>query len=76
MSIENVDWNVVFDSGYGGMLGWFEYNVKRALGFEASCKDEMIQGEKQLIGTITELKYYQEKVCIMMAWLIDGRCEI
>lgn len=52
-----------------GMLGWLEYNVKRALGIEATTADEVQLGKEQVIGTIGALYAYQEKVLMMKRWL-------
>jgi aminoglycoside phosphotransferase (APT) family kinase protein len=68
-SIHNVNWDVVLDSGYEGMLGWLEYNVKRALGIEVSGKEEIKLGEQQVICTIIELRRYQVKIKTLKVWL-------
>ena len=69
MKLEKVDWNAVFAGSFLGMLGWLEYNVKRALGIEASTADEVQLGKEQVLGTIQALYDYQEKVLMMKAWL-------
>ena len=69
MELENVDWNAVFAGSYVGMLGWLQYNVKRALGMEAKTADEVQLGKEQVLGTIQSLYDYQEKVRMMQAWL-------
>jgi len=69
MELENVNWNAVFAGSYVGMLGWLEYNVKRALGMEAKKADEVQLGKEQVLGTIQSLYDYQEKVRMMQAWL-------
>lgn len=69
VKLENVDWNAVFAGSYMGMLGWLEYNVKRALGIEAATADEVQLGKEQVLGTIKALHAYQEKVLMMKRWL-------
>ncbi len=69
MELENVNWNAVFAGSYEGMLGWLEYNVKRALGMEAKTADEVQLGKEQVLGTIQSLYDYQEKLRMMKAWL-------
>lgn len=69
MDISTVLWEEVFHGSYIGMLGWLEYNVKRALGIEASDEAEMLLGEEQVIGTIHELYSYQEKIRQLQEWL-------
>ena len=70
VKLENVDWNAVFAGSYMGMLGWLEYNVKRALGMEAATADEVQLGKEQVLGTIRDLYAYQEKVLMMKRWLV------
>ncbi len=67
-----VNWDTVLDSCYEGMLGWLEYNLKRALGIEASNEDEIKMGEQQVIGTIMELKRYQAKTKLLKEWLCSN----
>ena len=69
MKLERVDWNAVFAGSFLGMLGWLDYNVKRALGIEVSTADEVQLGKEQVLGTIQALYDYQEKVLMMKAWL-------
>ncbi len=69
VKLENVDWNAVFAGSYMGMLGWLEYNVKRALGIEVATADEVQLGKEQVLGTIKALYAYQEKVLMMKRWL-------
>ena len=69
IKLENVDWNAVFAGSYMGMLGWLEYNVKRALGIESATADEVQLGKEQVLGTIKDLYAYQEKVLLMKRWL-------
>ena len=69
VKLESVDWDAVFAGSYMGMLGWLEYNVKRALGIEAATEDEVQLGKEQVLGTITALYAYQEKVLMMKRWL-------
>lgn len=69
VKLENVDWDAVFAGSYMGMLGWLEYNVKRALGIEAATEDAVQLGKEQVLGTIKALYAYQEKVLMMKRWL-------
>lgn len=65
IDIHEVQWEKVLAGSQIGMLGWLEYNVRRALGIEASNKAEMHLGEKQVIQTIHELYAYQEKIIVL-----------
>lgn len=62
VKLENVDWEAVFAGSYMGMLGWLEYNVKRALALEAETADDIQLGKEQVLGTIGALYDYQEKI--------------
>lgn len=61
MDISKVNWSQVFAGSYAGMLGWLEYNVKRALGMEAVNEEERRLGEEQVVETICALYDYQRK---------------
>lgn len=67
--LENVDWDAVFAGSCMGMLGWVEYNVKRALRMEAATEEEVQLGKEQVISTIETLYNYQKKVRIMKKYL-------
>lgn len=69
MDISEVDWEVILHCSFDGMLGWLEYNVKRALGLEGSNLNDKKEGEKQLMGTIAELKKYEERLLQLNGWL-------
>ena len=73
VSLRNVAWEKVFAGSYAGMLGWLAYNVKRALGIEASDDEEIRLGEEQVKGTINALYDYQVKVELLKEWLEDVR---
>jgi thiamine kinase-like enzyme len=66
---ENIDWGLVLDSGYGGMLGWLEYSLKRALGIEG--EDEEL-GRQQIIGTLAELQKYDKRKRVILKILLQG----
>lgn len=69
MDLSRADWAAVFAGGSGGMLGWLEYNLKRALGEEASDEEEVKLGEEQVRGTIKELYAYRTKTEQIRSWL-------
>lgn len=73
VSLRNVEWDKVFEGSYAGMLGWLEYNVKRALGIEVSDDEEIRLGEEQVKGTITALYDYQAKIELLKDWLVYDR---
>ncbi len=67
--IKNVEWEPVLAGSFNGMLGWLEYNVKRALGIEAVDADDVERGEEQVLGTLRELYRYQTKTEQIKEWL-------
>ncbi len=69
VELENVDWDPVFAGSFYGMLGWLEYNMKRALGIETEATDDAQIGKEQVLGTIGALYDYQKKVQMMKQWL-------
>jgi hypothetical protein len=70
VNLEGLDWNPVFAGGMNGMLGWLEYNLKRAMKL-IDCSDEDQQlGIAQVKGTIQELYEYEEKCKLMKEWLV------
>lgn len=69
MDLSKAEWAAVFAGGSGGMLGWLEYNLKRALGQEASEEEEVRRGEEQVKGTIRELYAYRTKTEQIRSWL-------
>ena len=69
VKLENIDWDAVFAGSYMGMLGWLEYNVKRALAIEAETEDDIQLGKEQVLGTIGALYDYQEKMQWMKKYL-------
>lgn len=62
VKLETVDWEAVFAGSYMGMLGWLEYNVKRALALEAETADDILLGKEQVLSTTRALYHYQEKI--------------
>ena len=56
------DWQPVLHMGFAGMLGWLNYNFKRALGTECADKAEQQLGEEQVAETIAQLRQYEESM--------------
>lgn len=69
MNIGSVNWKVVLKCSFDGMLGWLEYNIKRALGMEGSSNLDKQEGRQQVAGTINELIRYQEQTDILRRWI-------
>ncbi len=70
MSFQDVDWEPIFAGSFSGMLGWLEYNVKRALGIEVSGDEDIRAGEEQVIRTIAELYAYEKKLDVLRGTLM------
>lgn len=75
MKLENVDWTAVFAGSFLGMLGWLEYNVKRALGIEAATAEEIQLGKEQILSTIEALYHYENKLKMIKGWLYAMQCQ-
>lgn len=67
--IVEINWSYVLDSGYAGLIGWLEYNLKRALFIECSDEHEKQLGEREVISTLELLNRYSEKVPTLLKWL-------
>lgn len=69
MDISNVNWQVILNCSFDGMLGWLEYNVKRALGMEGTGANDKKEGISQSIGTVNELKKYENQMGQLKEWI-------
>lgn len=68
MNICNVNWDVILDCSFDGMLGWLEYNIKRAVGMEGGAND-LQEGMQQTEGTVLELKKYESQTEQLKDWI-------
>ena len=69
MDINCVNWEAVLKCSFDGMLGWLEYNVKRMCGLEGSKEEDRQEGSTQVVGTIGELKRYEEQIAVLRQWI-------
>ena len=67
--IGNVNWEVILNCSFDGMLGWLEYNLKRALGIEGTGMNDQKEGIRQTKGTISELKKYENQMGLLKDWI-------
>ena len=51
-----VDWDTVLLRSFDGILGWLEYNMRRAAGMTGEDVADREEGKKQVEGTIAEIK--------------------
>lgn len=59
MELCNAHWDTIIRGSCMGMLGWLEYNLRRALGMEAA--EEILSGQRQVVETIRELYACRKK---------------
>ena len=69
--ISDVNWKAVLYSSFDGMLGWLEYNVKRAIGLEGTGPNNQQAGIQQTVSTISELKKYENKIGQLKDWIYE-----
>lgn len=67
--IMHVNWKIVLNSGFDGMLGWLDYSLKRALNGETDA--EKCEGFKQVIDTINALNNFEAQSKKMYAWIVE-----
>lgn len=71
IDVKSADWNTVLKAGFDGMLGWLEYNVRRAAGLCGSGEEERQLGTQQVLGTIAELKRQKVQMEQLKNWLSE-----
>lgn len=71
MDLSGTDWDAVFSASYAGMLGWLEYNVKRAAGLEGSAETDRAEGMAQVQQTLQELYRYQQQMAQLRSWIAN-----
>lgn len=68
-----VDWDTVLLRSFDGMLGWLEYNMRRAAGLLGNDGADREEGRKQVEGTIAELKRQRAQMEELRSWLYEHR---
>ena len=71
--IRFVDWNTVLLRSFDGILGWLEYNVRRAAGLLGNDEADCAEGRKQVEGTVAEIKRQKEQMTELRSWLYEHR---
>ena len=71
VDVSDVDWEAILNFGFDGMLGWLEYNVKRALGMETKNVSEQQEGLQQVRKTMIELKRYEAQKEQLQNWICE-----
>jgi len=64
-----VDWDTVLLRSFDGMLGWLEYNMRRAAGLLGNDEADREEGKKQVEGTIVEIRNQRTKMEELRSWL-------
>lgn len=72
ISLKEAPWQMIGSACFLGMLEWLHYNVRRALGEEATGEQEMQLGKEQVVSTIQAL-YALEKKNKTVLGLINNR---
>ncbi|MCK8059502.1 MULTISPECIES: aminoglycoside phosphotransferase family protein [unclassified Fusibacter] len=52
-----------------GKLGWLEYSLRRALGIEASDKDEMELGASEVVSTLKSIVNHMKWIPTLKGWI-------
>ncbi len=67
--VSETKWLHVLHSVYAGLIGWLEYNLKRALLLECTDEEEQRLGEREVISTLKLLNDYSQEVPKLLKWL-------
>lgn len=68
-----VDWDTVLLRSFDGILGWLEYNMRRAAGLLGNDAADGEEGRKQVEGTIAEIKRQRAQLEELRSWLYEHR---
>lgn len=71
--IRFVDWDMVLLLSFDGMLGWLEYNARRAVGLLGNEEKDREEGRKQVESTIAEIKRQRAQMEELRSWLYEHR---
>lgn len=68
-----VDWDTVLLRSFDGILGWLEYNMRRAAGMTGNDEADRMEGKAQVEGTIAEIKRQKAQMKELRSWLYEHR---
>ena len=68
-----VDWDTVLLRSFDGILGWLEYNMRRAAGMTGNDQADRMEGKAQVEGTIAEIKRQKAQMKELRSWLYEHR---
>jgi len=71
VDIRGVDWETVLLCSFDGILGWLEYNMRRAAGVLGNDDADRAEGRKQTGCTIAEIKRQKMQMVRLVTWLKD-----
>lgn len=71
--IRFVDWDTVLLRSFDGILGWLEYNMRRAAGMTGEDVADRKEGKKHVEGTIAEIKRQKAQMEELRSWLYEHR---
>lgn len=69
--VASVDWDTVLLCSFDGMLGWLEYNVRRAAGLTGNNAKDREEGKKQVAFTIAEIKMQKAQMTTLRRRLYE-----
>jgi thiamine kinase-like enzyme len=71
--IRYVDWDTVLLRSFDGILGWLEYNMRRAAGLLGGDAADREEGRKQVESTVAEIKRQKAQMVELRRWLYEHR---
>lgn len=71
IDVKSVEWDTVLKCSFDGMLGWLEYNVRRAAGLLGNDEKDRAEGQQQVLGTIAEIKRQKAQLEQLKRWLSE-----
>jgi len=68
-----VDWDTVLLRSFDGILGWLEYNMRRAAGMNGNDEADRMEGKTQVESTIAEIKRQKAQMEELRSWIYEHR---
>ncbi|MCA0969298.1 aminoglycoside phosphotransferase family protein [Halobacillus litoralis] len=66
--VNQVHFEVVLQAIFLGKLSWLEYNLKRAIGMEATDASDREMGETQVFETFDDLQRFNDSIPRLLSW--------
>ena len=68
-----VDWDTVLLRSFDSILGWLEYNMRRAAGMNGNDEADRMEGKTQVESTIAEIKRQKAQMEELRSWIYEHR---